>query len=102
MTICTRLRAPILFMRLARWNLPVLRLMWSSSAISALVRPWATVKATSSSRSVMGDDRLSALRGGCRVGQAGEQTADDAGGDEGVRRRRRHVLPGPASLGRNP
>ena len=52
MAIWPRLRAPILFMRLARWNLTVRRLMWSSSAISALVRPWATVSATSSSRSV--------------------------------------------------
>ena len=39
MAISTRFRAPSLFIRLARWVLTVLRLMKSSSAISALVRP---------------------------------------------------------------
>jgi len=39
-------------MRLLRWNLTVLMLMWSSPAISALVLPRATVRRTSSSRSV--------------------------------------------------
>ena len=83
MAIWTRLRAPILFMRLARWNLTVLRLMWSSSAISALVRPWATVTATSSSRSV------SATTGCARSEDVAESAKlasrrGDAGSDEGV------------------
>ena len=50
----TLLRAASLVMRLERWALTVPRLMWSSSAISALVRPRATVSRTSSSRSVSG------------------------------------------------
>src|SRR3954452_7523462 len=54
MAISTRFLAPSLFMRLARWVLTVLRLMWSSLAISALVRPRATVTMTSSSRVVRG------------------------------------------------
>src|SRR5215207_1918611 len=54
MAISTRFRAPSLDIRLARWDFAVLRLMWSSSAISALVRPRATVTRTSSSRAVNG------------------------------------------------
>src|SRR4029450_13026447 len=54
MAISTRFLVPSLFMRLARWVLTVLRLMWSSLAISAFVRPRATVTRTSSSRAVRG------------------------------------------------
>ena len=54
MASSTRLRAPSLLMRLARCDFTVLRLMQRSSAISALVRPRATVTNTSSSRSVSG------------------------------------------------
>ena len=41
-------------MRLARWVLTVLMLMYRSSPISLLVRPWATGIRTSSSRLVRG------------------------------------------------
>jgi hypothetical protein len=41
-------------MRLARWNLTVLMLMWSSWPISVFVLPRATVRSTASSRSVSG------------------------------------------------
>ena len=51
MAISTRLRTPSLDIKLARWVLTVLRLMYSSSAISAFVRPLATVSSTSSSSS---------------------------------------------------
>ena len=43
---------PSLVMRLARWNLTVPMLMWSSLPISVFVFPRATVRSTSSSRSV--------------------------------------------------
>ena len=50
----TRLRVPSLAMRLPMWVFTVLRLMCSSAAISALVRPRAMVSSTCSSRSVSG------------------------------------------------
>jgi hypothetical protein len=71
-------------MRLARWNLTVLRLMWSSSAISALVRPWATGHGDFVLPVGQGDQWLSSICGGCGVGEAGEQAGGDARGDEGV------------------
>src|SRR5664279_1568322 len=52
MASSTRFRAASLVMRLARWNLTVLMLMWSSLPISVFVFPRATVRSTSSSRSV--------------------------------------------------
>src|SRR6185436_9191474 len=52
MAISTRFRAPSFPIRLVRWVFTVLRLMWSVSAISELVRPRATVSKTSSSRPV--------------------------------------------------
>jgi hypothetical protein len=95
-------------MRLARWVFTVLRLMQSSSAISALVRPRATVTSTSSSRSVSGS-----------IGWAAG-SLDDAPSSENVDSRRAVTLgamsasplaaertawassSGPASFSRNP
>src|SRR5215212_2162223 len=54
MATSTRFRAPSFRMRLARWALTVLGVMYSSLAISSLVRPWATGTRTSSSRAVSG------------------------------------------------
>jgi hypothetical protein len=50
----TRLRALTLLMRLESWDFTVLMLMFSSAAISWLVRPRAMVSRISSSRSVSG------------------------------------------------
>ncbi len=50
----TRSPAPSLVIELAMWVLTVMRLMCSSSAISALVRPLAIVSSTCSSRTVRG------------------------------------------------
>src|SRR4029453_15665437 len=54
MATSTRFRAPSFRMRLARWALTVLGVMYSSLAISLLVRPWATGTRSSSSRAVSG------------------------------------------------
>ena len=70
-------------MRLARCVLTVLRLMASSSAISALVRPRATV---SEHLLLAVGERSTGCAGGTRsgVGEGGQQPGGDARGDEGV------------------
>ena len=84
MATSTRFRAPSLSIRLARWVLTVLRLMWSSSAISVLVRPRATVH---EDLLLAGGERFDRLRrrltGPC-VGERGEQPDGDAGCDQRV------------------
>ena len=84
MAISTRLRAPSLSMRLARWVFTVLRLMCSSSAISALVRPAGDGDRTSSSRSVSGSTGWAGGCAGSGVGEGGEQPGGDARGDQRV------------------
>ena len=86
--ISTRFRAPSLAIRLAMWVFTVLSVMYSSAAISLLVRPRATAARTCSSRSVSGST-------GCRGGSPGpaaanalEQPGGDARGDERVAVRR--------------
>jgi hypothetical protein len=69
--ISTRFRASSLRMRLTRWVLTVLMLMWSSSAISLLVRPRATGTRISSSRLVSGSM-------GCAGGGPAEESAKTA------------------------
>ena len=97
MAISTRFRAPSLRIRLARWDLTVLMLMKRSSAISLLVRPWATRIRTSSSRLVRGS--MGCAGGGLartgpvrpRPGRGGRREAarcGAAGGDH--RSQRRH------------
>ena len=78
MAISTRFLAPSLFIRLARCVLTVLRLMWSSSAISALVRPRATVTRTSSSRAVRGSIGWRQRLAGPYVGERSQQPDCDA------------------------
>ena len=80
----TRFRAPSLSIRLPRWVFTVLRLMCSSSAISELVRPRATVTSTSSSRPVSGVEglRRRAVRGASA--NAASSRTRDARGDQRV------------------
>ena len=82
MASSTRLRAPSLLMRLARWVFVVLRLMYSSSAISALVRPRATVASTSSSRAVSGS--VGCTGGAPRRTANAQQARGDVRGDQRV------------------
>jgi hypothetical protein len=74
----TRLRAPSLFISAPTWVFTVLRVMCSSSAISALVRPRATV---SSFFLAFGErlDRLGRRGGSLQASQRGEQAAGDVG-----------------------
>ena len=84
MAISTRFRARSFAIRLATWVLTVLRPMYSSSAISTLVAPRATVTRISSSRAVSGSMRLSRRRAREGVGERGKQPRRHARGDERV------------------
>ena len=84
MAISTRFRAPSLAIRLAMWVLTVLSVMYSSSAISLLVRPRATAARTCSSRSVSGSTGCRGGAPGPAVGERLEQPGGDARGDQRV------------------
>jgi hypothetical protein len=75
MASSTRLRAPSLVIRAARWNLTVLVLMWSSCPISAFVFSRAVIAGHARSPGPEGaDDHLTAgrhLEGGGPVGPDG-------------------------------
>lgn len=58
--------------------------MWSSSAISALVRPWATVSATSSSRSVSVTSGWARFEQDAESAKPASRRAVMLGRDEGV------------------
>jgi hypothetical protein len=84
MAISTRFRAPSLVMRLARWVLTALRPMWSSSAISALVRPAGHRDDDLLLAVGEGLDGLGLWRPRAGFGERGQMSDGDARGDERV------------------